>query len=98
MLSSTVNSTDKSIYNYTWVLSRGDRTYTKAFLTIKHDTPNTLVDLNTDFSYLIIIDEEKIVNYAIDEAFMVMTLKKDEDFIDRRMNFTIVANSVEATS
>lgn len=53
-------------YNYTWVLSRGDRTYTKAFQVIKHDTANTFVDLNLDESYLMIIDDEKIANYAVD--------------------------------
>lgn len=35
-------------YNYTWILSRNDRTYTKAFQVIKHDTSNTFVDLNLD--------------------------------------------------
>lgn len=46
VLSSSVDS--GTVYNYTWILSRGDRTYTKAFLVIKHDTINTFVDLNTD--------------------------------------------------
>jgi hypothetical protein len=64
--SSTVNNTDKSVYNYIWILSRGDRTYTKAFMTKNYDTPNTMVDFNMEFSYLMIIDEEKITNYVID--------------------------------
>lgn len=40
-----------------------------------------------------IIDEDKISNYAIDEAILSMTLKMDEDYLDRVMNFTIVAKS-----
>lgn len=42
-------------YNYTWVMSRGDRTYTKAFHVIKHGNANTFVDFNLDESYLMVI-------------------------------------------
>lgn len=41
------SSTDNNIvYNYTWILNRGDRTYSRAFHVIKHDSANTLIDLN----------------------------------------------------
>lgn len=33
---------------YTWILSRGDRSYTTAFKVIKHSNANTFVDLNTE--------------------------------------------------
>jgi hypothetical protein len=33
-------------YNYTWIMNRGDRTYTKAFKVIKHNSAKTIIDLN----------------------------------------------------
>lgn len=45
-----------------------------------------------------IIDQEKLANYVIDEAIMTLTLKKDEDFLDRMMNFTITARSTEPSN
>lgn len=33
-------------YYYTWVLRRGDRTYTRAFYVLKHTSAATLIDLN----------------------------------------------------
>lgn len=33
-------------YNYTWILNRGDRTFSRAFKVIKHNTSNTMIDLN----------------------------------------------------
>lgn len=40
------------------------------------------------------MDDEKIANYAIDEAILTLALKKDEDFLDRLMNFTIIGRSI----
>lgn len=33
-------------YNYTWIFNRGDRTYSKAFQVISHDTVKTFIELN----------------------------------------------------
>lgn len=82
------------MYNYTWILNRGDRTYTHAFKVIKHSTANVRIDLNFDETYLLIVDDEKLVNYALDQANLVLKLKKDEDFLDRMMSFTIKAHSI----
>ena len=76
-----------TVYNYTWILSRNDRTYTKSFKVIKHESSNTFVDLNLEESYIMVMDDEKIANYAIDEAIMTLTLKKDDLFMDRSMQF-----------
>jgi hypothetical protein len=69
------NSTE-FVYNYTWILNRGARTYTKAFYVMKHGNMNSFIDFNLEYSYLLVIDDEKISNYAIDEIIMTMTLKK----------------------
>lgn len=45
-----------------------------------------------------IMDDEKISNYALDEAILTLALKKDEDFLDRLMNFTIIGRSFEPTT
>ncbi len=91
MQSSSVGS--NFTYNYTWILNRGSRTYTKAFKTIKHSTAKTIIDLNEDMSYLIVIDDEKLVNYAIDDSNMVINIGKNDDLIDRLSSFRIIATS-----
>ena len=68
-------SIDNNItYNYTWILNRGDRTYSRAFHVIKHSSANVMIDLNEDLTYLIIINEESISNYAFDQANLIFTL------------------------
>ncbi len=37
-------------------MNRGDRTYTKAFKVIKHNSAKNIIDLNEDMTYLIIIE------------------------------------------
>ena len=51
------SSAENVTYNYTWIMNRGDRTYTKAFKIIKHGSAKTIIDLNEDMSYLIVIDD-----------------------------------------
>lgn len=46
--SSPSKNNPKTLYNYTWVMTRGSRTYTKAFHTIKHDSYLNRIDLNSD--------------------------------------------------
>ena len=58
-------------------MNRGDRTYTKAFKVIKHGSDKTNIDVNEDLSYLIIFDDIQLTNYAIDEANLILRLKKD---------------------
>jgi len=48
VLAASVFNDDKTVYNYTWVLNRGDRTYTKAFHVVKHSNMNTFIDFNLD--------------------------------------------------
>lgn len=45
-----------------------------------------------------VIDEEKIANYAIDEAILTLSLPHDEDYLDRVMNFTVIGRSTEPTT
>jgi hypothetical protein len=90
-----VQSTSKDVltYNYTWIMNRGDRTYSKAFKVIKHDTAQTVIDVNEDESYLIIIDDQRLVNYALDDSNMVIKLDKDEDLLDTISSFKVIATS-----
>ncbi len=34
------------VYNYTWVFSRGDRTFSRAFAIMSHGISNTFIDVN----------------------------------------------------
>jgi hypothetical protein len=61
-------ATDSSItYSYTWVFTRGDRAFTKAFLTMSHGLSNTLIDVNEALSYILVINDQAISNYYIDD-------------------------------
>lgn len=44
--SSSFDDSPSSVYNYTWILNRGARTYTKAFHVMKHSNMNTFIDFN----------------------------------------------------
>lgn len=48
--------TNQTIYNYTWTFNRGDRIYNRAFQVIKHTTAETMIDLNEQMSYLLVLD------------------------------------------
>lgn len=67
----------KQSFNYTWVLTRGSRTYTRAFHVFKHSSIQNRIDLNFDSSYLIVIDDERITNYAFDNTNLQIKLPKD---------------------
>ncbi len=87
-------SVDSNVtYNYTWIMNRGDRTYTKAFKVLRHGSDKTIIDVNEDLSYLIIFDDIQLANYAIDEANLVIQLKKDEDLLDNMNSFKVIAKS-----
>jgi hypothetical protein len=58
-------------------MNRGDRTYTKAFKVIKHNSGKTIIDVNEDMSYLIVIDDEKLANYKLDDSNMVLKIKRN---------------------
>lgn len=53
------------IYNYTWIFNRNDRTFNKAFKVINHNTYKSAIFLNKAKSYLLVVDEDELVNYAI---------------------------------
>lgn len=99
MQAASPSSKDPKVsFNYTWVLTRGSRTYTRAFHVFKHSSIKNRIDLNFDKSYLIVIDDERITNYAFDSTNLQIKLPKDEDLLDRMMNFKIVARSIEPST
>ena len=41
------SATDSNVtYNYSWVFTRGERSYSRAFLTMSHGLTGTLIDVN----------------------------------------------------
>jgi hypothetical protein len=68
----------KVTYNYTWILNRGDRTYTRAFKVLKHDSRNIFIDLNEEFTFLLVISNVSMINYAIDQATLVIKLDNNQ--------------------
>lgn len=90
------SSTDSNVvYNYTWILNRGDRTFSRAFHVIKHATSNVLIDLNEELTYLMIISEKSISNYAFDQANLLFTLDNNDAFLDKISSFKINALSYD---
>jgi hypothetical protein len=79
-------------------LNRGDRTFSRAFNVIKHKSANVLIDLNEDLTYLLIINEESISNYAFDQANLVLNLDNDPDLLNKIISFKISALSFDPSS
>jgi hypothetical protein len=46
-------------------------------------------------SYLIVIDDEKMINYKVDDTNMVIKLKENEEMMNKLFSFKIVATSRE---
>ena len=64
-------------YNYTWVFTRGDRTFSRAFAIMSHGSSNTFIDVNEERTYMIVINDQAIANYAFDDPSF--TLQFDQN-------------------
>lgn len=85
-------------YNYTWIFNRADRTYNKAYKVINHNTYKSAVFLNRAKSYLLVVDEDKLTNYAIQRPILNINPKNDESIQNLPLNFTVVAQSTDPMS
>lgn len=81
------------VYNYTWTFTRGDRTFTRAFTVMSHSDANTFVDFNPEMSYLMVVAEESITNYAYDDPSFMLKLDRNEALLDKLRSFTLTATS-----
>ena len=70
-------------FNYTWTFTRGDRTFSRAFAVMQHKSDQTLVDFNSELSYLMIISDEVLENYAYDDPSFVFKLDENEDLLNK---------------
>lgn len=77
VVNSVTNFNETSLYNYTWIFTRGSRTYSNAFLTISHNTSEAFVDFNEGLSHLIVMDSYQFTNYKIDSANLIIRLAHD---------------------
>lgn len=86
-------------YNYTWIFNRGDRSYNRAFKTINHNTMRTGITLNREHSYLILIDDETLTNYAIRQPILSLAPRlEDPAKLNIPYNVTIRATSIDPLS
>ena len=93
------NTTESQIeYNYTWIFNRGDRTYNKAFKVLSHNTFRSAIFLNKAKSYLLVVDEDKITNYALNRPMLSISPKNDEGLMNQAFNFTVNAQSTDPLS
>jgi hypothetical protein len=65
---------------------------------IKHNSANVLIDLNEDYTYLMVMNESSISNYAFDKADLTFRLDSNEDLMNKISSFTINANSYDPTN
>ena len=65
---------------------------------IKHNSANVLIDLNEDYTYLMVMNESSISNYAFDKADLTFTLDGNDELMNKISSFTIQANSFDPTN
>jgi hypothetical protein len=56
----------------TWVFTRNSRTYTNAYSIIPHDSANTFIEFNRDYSFIMSIDEESIQLWELQTPRMLL--------------------------
>lgn len=82
----TKNGTEK-MYQSTYVLTRGSRTYLNAYIAIPHATPAAFVDLNRETNQIMSIDTEGINIYHLAKPYLYVNptstelLKKEFTFV-----------------
>lgn len=86
-------------YNYTWIFNRGDRSYNRAFKVINHNTVRTAISLNREHSYLMMIEDETITNYAIRQPILTFTTRKEDPAkLNIPYNITLKGTSIDPLS
>ena len=72
----------------TYVMTRGSRTYTSAYVALPHPSPRAFVDFNRDTSQFITIDTEKIELYAL-AAPILKIQPVDPSLAGKPFDFTV---------
>ena len=62
---------------------------------ISHELSNTFIDVNEELSFMMVIGEKTISNYALDQANLEIKLDYNEDILDVISTFTIEALSFD---
>lgn len=86
------------IYNYTWIFNRNDRTFNKAFKVINHNTYKSAIFLNKAKSYLLVVEDDALTNYAIERPILSIKPNDKEELQNQLLNFTVVAQSTDPLS
>ena len=80
------------IYNTTWVFSRNSRTFSHAYVAIPHDSYNTLVAFNMEFSYILTIDEEGLELFQVGIPILGI-YPTDNSLLGKEYIFSVIATS-----
>lgn len=67
-----------ALLNYTWVFSRGSRTYTNAFKVFGHPSENVLMDMDPSANCIMMVDSKGIENYAIGKPILTINITDRE--------------------
>jgi len=66
----TTSTNQSKVYQSTYVLTRGARTYTNAYVAIPHETPQAFVDLHRDNNQLLTIDTKGLMIYQLSTPYV----------------------------
>jgi hypothetical protein len=84
--------------SYTWTFMRGDRTFSRAFAVMAHLSDAIRVDFNPELSYLMVISEEAILNFAYDDPSFILQLDANPALFDKVRSFDLTAISSDPNS
>lgn len=65
---STNNDSTWQVLNYTWIFTKGSRTYQNAYKVINHDSNDVLIDMNRYMEELLVFDRQGIKHYKLNDA------------------------------
>lgn len=79
VVQSSANATNETNPNfeidYTWIFSKGARTYTNAYQIINHNSSSVALDFNKDTNRLYVVDENGRYLYQINQPKIILELK-----------------------
>ena len=81
-----------ALLNYTWVFSRGSRTYTNAYKVFGHPTQDVLIEFDLTSNYLMIVDTQGVQNYELAKPILTIN-QTDLSMLSKQVKLGIIATS-----
>lgn len=96
VVQASANATDDknatTALNYTWIFTKGSRTYMNAYKIINHNSSDVFLDMNRYANELVTFDETGFKHYQINDVIIYFQ-QKDNTTINKTYDIEIIANS-----